>query len=148
MHTERRSPRVLKWRITCRRPVIVDVITLSRIHMTVSSRTPEGQPNHCPLCDRKITIEPSQPFGDAPCPSCGQLLWFTRRRDGLMFYDSTTAEIKKSRIREFIAQQLGVRLENIPEDIHKLDVSRLGGDSLDVVELVMELEEEFDIYTE
>ena len=65
-----------------------------------------------------------------------------------MFYDSTTAEIKKSRIREFIAQQLGVRLENIAEDIHKLDVSRLGGDSLDVVELVMELEEEFDIYTE
>ena len=26
MHTERRSPCVLKWRITCRRPVIVDVI--------------------------------------------------------------------------------------------------------------------------
>ena len=29
MHTERRSPCVLKWRITCRRPVIVDVITLT-----------------------------------------------------------------------------------------------------------------------
>ena len=29
MHTERRSPCVLKWRITCRRPVIVDVITLA-----------------------------------------------------------------------------------------------------------------------
>ena len=28
MHTERRSPRVLKWRITGRRPVIVDVIPL------------------------------------------------------------------------------------------------------------------------
>ena len=27
MHTERRSPCVLKWRVTCRRPVIVDVIT-------------------------------------------------------------------------------------------------------------------------
>ena len=26
MHTERRSPCVLKWRITCRRPVIVDVM--------------------------------------------------------------------------------------------------------------------------
>ena len=26
MHTERRSPCVLKWRVTCRRPVIVDVI--------------------------------------------------------------------------------------------------------------------------
>ena len=28
MHTERRSPCVLKWTITCRRPVIVDVIQL------------------------------------------------------------------------------------------------------------------------
>ena len=28
MHTERRSPCVLKWRITCRRPVIADVIPL------------------------------------------------------------------------------------------------------------------------
>ena len=28
MHTERRSSCVLKWRITCRRPVIADVITL------------------------------------------------------------------------------------------------------------------------
>ena len=29
MHTERRSPCVLEWRITCRRPVIVDVILLT-----------------------------------------------------------------------------------------------------------------------
>ena len=29
MHAERRSPCVLKWKITCRRPVIVDVIPLS-----------------------------------------------------------------------------------------------------------------------
>ena len=28
MHTERRSPCVLKWRVTCRRPVIADVIRL------------------------------------------------------------------------------------------------------------------------
>ena len=26
MHTERRSPCVLKWTVTCRRPVIVDVM--------------------------------------------------------------------------------------------------------------------------
>ena len=30
MHTERRSPCVLKWRITCRRPVIAAVIRLNR----------------------------------------------------------------------------------------------------------------------
>ena len=31
MHTERRSPCVLKWRITCRHPVIADVIWLNRM---------------------------------------------------------------------------------------------------------------------
>ena len=116
--------------------------------MNVSSRTPEGQPNYCPICDSSINIEPSDPFGDAPCPSCGQLLWFTKRRDGLMFYDSTTAQIKQSRIRQFIAEQLGVAIDKVPEKIEDLDVMALGGDSLDIVELVMELEEEFDIHAE
>ena len=75
--------------------MIATVIPLDGGYMTVSSRTPEGQPNSCPICDGTINIEPSEPFGDAPCPSCGQLLWFARRRDGVMCYDSTTAESKK-----------------------------------------------------
>jgi anti-sigma B factor antagonist len=45
--------------------------------MTISSRTPEGQPNRCPVCGDSLTIEPSEPAGDAPCPRCGHLLWFT-----------------------------------------------------------------------
>jgi acyl carrier protein len=44
--------------------------------MTIASRTPEGVPGHCPLCDAIICLEPSGPIGDAPCPYCGQLLWF------------------------------------------------------------------------
>ena len=43
---------------------------------TISSRTPEGRPHHCPICDAPVFIEPSTPPGDAPCPNCGQLLWF------------------------------------------------------------------------
>jgi anti-anti-sigma factor len=45
--------------------------------MVISSRTPEGQPNHCPVCGEHLKIEPSDPAGDAPCPRCGHLLWFT-----------------------------------------------------------------------
>ena len=45
--------------------------------MTISSRTPEGRPNHCPVCDAELALEPSSPAGDAPCPRCGHLLWFT-----------------------------------------------------------------------
>src|SRR5262249_52487779 len=42
------------------------------------SRTPEGIPNRCPVCGSAVRIEPSSPSGDAPCPTCGHLLWFTR----------------------------------------------------------------------
>jgi hypothetical protein len=44
--------------------------------MFISSRTPEGIPNRCPICGADVRIEPSKPSGDAPCPQCGALLWF------------------------------------------------------------------------
>lgn len=47
------------------------------------------------------------------------------------------------RIRNIVAEQLGVDLKEIRPDAHILD--DLGADSLDVVELVMALEESFDI---
>lgn len=46
--------------------------------MFISSRTPEGQPAHCPLCGSEFKIEPSRPAGDAPCPNCGHLLWLAK----------------------------------------------------------------------
>jgi len=45
--------------------------------MIISSRTPEGQPNQCPVCDASFLLEPSDPAGDAPCPNCGHLVWFS-----------------------------------------------------------------------
>jgi hypothetical protein len=42
-----------------------------------SSRTPEGQPNRCPICGNEISVEASSPPGDAPCPRCGSLVWFS-----------------------------------------------------------------------
>ena len=44
--------------------------------MIPSSRTPEGEPNCCPLCGHEVRVEVSYPPGDAPCPHCGHLLWF------------------------------------------------------------------------
>lgn len=43
--------------------------------MTVSSRTPEGSPFRCSVCGYEGRIDPSKPGRDAPCPSCGSLLW-------------------------------------------------------------------------
>jgi signal recognition particle subunit SRP54 len=44
--------------------------------MEPSSQTPEGERSRCPVCGKKVRIEPSRPPGDAPCPHCGHLLWF------------------------------------------------------------------------
>jgi acyl carrier protein len=47
------------------------------------------------------------------------------------------------RVVEIVAEQLGAEKDKISKDTHF--VNDLSADSLDVVELVMELEEEFDI---
>lgn len=45
--------------------------------MVISSRTPEGEPNGCPVCGHDFCLEPSWPARDAPCPACGHLVWFS-----------------------------------------------------------------------
>jgi DNA-directed RNA polymerase subunit RPC12/RpoP len=47
--------------------------------MTISSRTPEGESNRCPICNHQVRMEPSITTRDAPCPHCGHLLWFDAR---------------------------------------------------------------------
>jgi acyl carrier protein len=49
----------------------------------------------------------------------------------------------KERVIDIVAHQLNVSKDQITEDTHF--VNDIGADSLDTVELVMELEEEFDI---
>jgi acyl carrier protein len=96
--------------------------------MTISSRTPEGEPHRCPVCDASVRIEPSLPSGDAPCPNCGILLWFVADDERLRLYDATAMKAVASRIA----------------DEHPF-LEELGADSLDTAELVMELEEELGI---
>lgn len=50
-------------------------------------------------------------------------------------------EVLESRVKEIVAEQLGVEAEKITDDAKFVD--DLGADSLDTVELVMALEEEF-----
>jgi acyl carrier protein len=96
--------------------------------MSVSSRTPEGYPSVCPLCGAATNLEFSDPSGDAPCPSCGHLLWLS----------SNLLEC----FQRHFSQSLGVAPERITPDTAFSD---LGVTSLDTVELVMEFEEEFDV---
>lgn len=96
--------------------------------MTVSSRTPEGLPGEYPLCGAKTNIEFSDPAGDAPCPNCGCLTWASN-------------QLLES-IAELYAEQLGTAHDKI---ITNTRFDELGADSLDTVEMVMELEAEFDV---
>jgi acyl carrier protein len=89
--------------------------------MTISSRTPEGIPHRCSVCGNISSVEPSYPNGDSCCPRCGQLLlWF----------------------RDRLSQRWDLPIERISLSS---SFAELGADSLEVVELVMEIEEEFKI---
>jgi acyl carrier protein len=80
------------------------------------------------LCGAATNLEFSQPSGDAPCPNCGHLLWRSAER--------------LSSFQRRLSDSLGVTSDSITADTLFHD---FGADSLDTVELVMELEEEFDI---
>ena len=96
--------------------------------MTVSSRTPEGLPSKCTLCGAHANVDFSEPASDAPCPSCGHLLW-------------ASAQLIQS-IKKHYEDTLGISSSDIRADTRFSD---LEADSLDTVEMVMELEEEFGI---
>lgn len=90
--------------------------------MTISSRTPEGDPHRCPICGQRSHMELSDPAGDACCPKCGSLLWWFRDR---------------------LSRSGGLDPQRITFDSSFVD--DLGADSLDDVELIMELEEELHV---
>ena len=53
------------------------------------------------------------------------------------------AEIVETRVKEIVCEQLGVNTEEVMAQASFID--DLGADSLDIVELVMALEEEYEI---
>ena len=60
--------------------------------MEISSRTPEGEPNRCPVCGKTVRLEPSGPIGDAPCPHCGHLLIFVAFDAGVWLFRKRSTE--------------------------------------------------------
>jgi hypothetical protein len=74
--------------------------------MEPSTRTPEGEPNRCPICGKTLQIEPSRPPGDAPCPHCGHLLWF----EGA----SHPVRETKRQIRALVAEIAQLTQQNVP----------------------------------
>lgn len=75
--------------------------------------TPEGDSDHCPICGHAFRLEPSKSTHDAPCPQCRQLLGWFQ-----------------------------THLPEGKDEVISFD-TELYDDSLDLVELIMEFEEEF-----
>jgi acyl carrier protein len=109
----------------------------------ISSRTPDGSDNDCPVCGAHARITPSQPGGDAPCPNCGSLLWFFSNSGETLVFERRSIEPVLEIIRAEVAKQLGVDESLITDDVDF--IRDMKADSLDKVELVIALEEEFDV---
>ncbi|MBP89916.1 MAG: hypothetical protein CMJ64_24950 [Planctomycetaceae bacterium] len=85
--------------------------------MVISSRTPEGSPNDCPVCGKTLYIESSFPIQDATCPHCGSLLWFPSSIIGckldpptcdtvISLQSSTQQEVIREVVSELAQQEL------------------------------------------
>jgi hypothetical protein len=74
-----------------------------------SSRTPEGDDNLCPVCGHDVRIDPTRPPGDAPCPHCGTLLWFSEHSADSL--ETQRAAVLWNRANAAIVQQrIGVAI--------------------------------------
>lgn len=98
--------------------------------MIISSRTPEGRPNRCPVCGSAIKIEPSDPAGDAPCPNCGHLVWFTWYDAGDSVVIRPTGSILRSEDLDMLSsrawEQRGVQLVLDLGEVQYLSSAALG----------------------
>jgi acyl carrier protein len=91
--------------------------------MTNSSRAPEALSARCPTCDILIGIAPPPLIGEMSCPRCRASLWFV---------------VVEGAVRTYRQSEVSPRKRSIIEAL-----VAASPDSLDLVELVMELEEEF-----
>jgi acyl carrier protein len=111
--------------------------------MTTPSGMPGKVPGRCPACAAAVSLEPPQRYGETTCPQCGKRLWFARQRDGVWFHDADRAAAIRERVRAIVGHNL--RIEPAAVNDSTTFMEDVGADTLDIVELVMELEEEFKI---
>lgn len=96
--------------------------------MSSSTRTPEGLPSRCPLCGAATAIEFSGPSDDANCSGCG-------------------CELRKAaKTSDVVDEVLGKRaLEKQVKIRPETSLIEIGADSLEFIEMVVELEEKFGV---
>lgn len=97
----------------------------------------------CPLCNKLPSLDLVAAAGETPCPHCGSLLWFCRTEDELHFHAASDVPPIREKITSLLVDRLQMTREQITDTSRFME--DLGADSLDVVELIMELEAEYDL---
>lgn len=108
----------------------------------LSPRAPQGVSNQCPLCRSTIAADTPLPDGELRCPQCGGRLWLLHCTAGLRYHEADAVPPVRERVRDIVARKFTVPPEQLTGSVTFED---LGLDSLDVAELIMELEQEFDL---
>jgi acyl carrier protein len=108
----------------------------------MTNPTPAHVPNWCPFCGA-LLADPVERSGTVPCVSCKRPLWFTRAPDGVWFHDPADVAAIRARVVRVVCENLGVNPDEITDAMSF--TGNIGADTLDIVEFVMELEEEFGV---
>jgi acyl carrier protein len=111
--------------------------------MTEPAQVAERGPGRCPLCGGAVPLETTERFGEVLCPQCSKRLWFCRHEAIINFHDAVRIAALRARVVKIVAEKLGADPATIQDSSAFME--DFGADSLDVVELVMSLEEEFKI---
>ncbi len=109
----------------------------------MSRRASDKLPGRCPACEAAVPLEAAQRYGEAMCPRCGKRLWFARQHNGVWLHDADRAAAIRERVRSIVAHNLGIESSAVKDSTTFIE--DVGADTLDIVEFVMELEEEFKI---
>jgi acyl carrier protein len=111
--------------------------------MSETTRTAEANTAACPACGAAVRTEPTTLTGEAPCPACKRALWYVNLKPRPRWFDrdamAASKRDKLAKAVEAIAGRLGG-----PQTAAALQDAALaesGLDSLDIAEMVMELEE-------
>ena len=93
-----------------------------------------GVSNRCPLCGAALWAPASEPLGRKQCPRCGADLYVIVFSEGPGFFLARPGEALYDLLAGLAGRQFGVSAD-------EMEAVLRGADSLDMVELVMEVEE-------
>ncbi|MEM7476556.1 MAG: phosphopantetheine-binding protein [Planctomycetota bacterium] len=109
--------------------------------MNRNSKRADGE-DECPVCGVRQQRLTDKMFGETHCSNCNTALWYFWSGKTFLVLKLSNGIDFEDWIQSLLATQLGVDPNQIPDQLADLEFSELGIDSLDTLELLMEIESE------